>query len=148
MVWKPHATVAAIVEREGRFLLVEEYVSGDRVFNQPAGHLEAGEDLVTAAIRETFEETGYHFEPNALVAVYRWRQPDLARTFIRFAFCGRVRQTEPPPLLEEGIVAVHWLTRDEISQRSPELRSPMVLRGVEDYLAGRRYPLDILIDMA
>ncbi len=147
MVWKPHATVAAIVERDGRFLLVEEYVEGERVINQPAGHLEAGEDLAAAAVRETLEETGYRFSPDALVAVYRWPQPEQDRTFIRFAFSGTVSEVDPPPPLDDSTFSVLWLTPAEVAQRAQELRSPMVLRGIQDYLAGRRYPLDLLIDV-
>jgi 8-oxo-dGTP pyrophosphatase MutT (NUDIX family) len=147
MVWKPHATVAAIIERAGRFLLVEEYADGVQVLNQPAGHLEEGEDLVTAAIRETREETGHHFNPEALVAVYLWPQPNQDRTFLRFAFSGTASEIEPCPALDEAILAVHWMTPDELARRSDQLRSPMVLRCIEDYLAGRRYPLDLLIDL-
>jgi 8-oxo-dGTP pyrophosphatase MutT (NUDIX family) len=147
MIWKPHATVAAIIERAGRFLLVEEYADGARVLNQPAGHLEQGEDLVAAAIRETLEETGHHFTPEALVAVYLWPQPDQERTFLRFAFSGTVSEIEPRPALDEAILAVHWLTPNELARRADQLRSPMVLRGIEDYLAGRRYPLDLLVDL-
>jgi len=138
-----HVTVAAIIEREGRFLFVEELAGGKLVLNQPAGHLEPGESLVEAVVRETLEETGHRFEPTHLIGIYLW-QADNGTTFLRIACCGA--QTPPPsgePVrLDEGIVATHWLTRSQI--RGRDLRSPMVLRCLDDYLAGTRYSLDAL----
>jgi 8-oxo-dGTP pyrophosphatase MutT (NUDIX family) len=134
-------TVAAIVERDGRYLVVEEHAGGNLVLNQPAGHLEPGESLLDAAVRETREETGYRFSPEHLVGVYLW-QSDAGTTFLRVTFCGPAQPPASPPRLDEGIVAVHWLTRTQLLGR--RLRSPMVLRCIDDYAAGLRYPLATL----
>jgi 8-oxo-dGTP pyrophosphatase MutT (NUDIX family) len=134
-------TVAAIIEREGRFLLVEELVGGRRVLNQPAGHLEPGETLVEAVVRETREETGHGFEPTQLVGIYLWRA-DADTTFLRVTFCGMHAAPKGPTRLDVGIVATHWLTRAEMAARDGDLRSPMVLRCLDDYLAGSRHSLD------
>jgi 8-oxo-dGTP pyrophosphatase MutT (NUDIX family) len=135
-------TVAAIVPRAQRFLVVEERVGGALVLNQPAGHLEPGESLIDAVVRETREETGYRFEPSAVVGIYLWHNADSGATFLRVAFCG---SAEPPAVaarLDEGIVGVHWMTHRQIAGRERDLRSPMVMRCLDDYLAERRYPLD------
>lgn len=144
MVWKPHVTVAAVAERRGQFLFVEERVSGQLVLNQPAGHLEPGESLVAAVIRETLEETAWHFRPDALVGVYLWRQPDNDKTFLRFTFAGTAVGHDEGRPLDDGIERAIWLTRKQIARQRPQLRSPMVERGVDDYLAGRRIPLSLL----
>ena len=141
-------TVAAIIERDGRFLVVEELAAGRRVFNQPAGHLESGESLLEAAVRETLEETGHRFAPSSLVGVYLWQSPEAGTTFLRVAFCGAAEPPKGPVELDEGILAAHWLTRSQMLSRAPELRSPMVLRCVDDYLAGRRFPLTCLTHLA
>jgi 8-oxo-dGTP pyrophosphatase MutT (NUDIX family) len=133
-------TVAAIVERDGRFLLVEELVNDRVVLNQPAGHLEHGESLLAAAARETLEETGYRFEPRQLVGVYLW-QSEAGTTFLRVTFCGSHTEPVESVKLDEGILGVHWLTRAQLLARERDLRSPMVLRCFDDYLAGVRYPL-------
>lgn len=143
MTWKPHATVAAIVEREGKFLIVEESVNGEIVYNQPAGHLDPHEDLIDAVIRETREETAWGFTPEALVGIYLWPKPNTQRTFLRFAFCGTCSDFQADQALDEGIVRALWMSKTEL-QNSKKLRSPMVLQNIDDYLAGRRYPLDIL----
>jgi 8-oxo-dGTP pyrophosphatase MutT (NUDIX family) len=145
MVWTPRVTVASIVERDGRFLCVAEEAEGVRVLNQPAGHLEPGEGLAAAAIRETLEETGLDFSPCALVGVYRWVHPGNGDTYLRFAFSGEAGGETARPL-DPDILEACWLTRAEISQS--QLRSPLVLRGIDDYLAGRRYPLDLLLEVA
>jgi 8-oxo-dGTP pyrophosphatase MutT (NUDIX family) len=137
-------TVAAVVEREGRFLLVEERVAGNLVLNQPAGHLEQRESLLAAVARETFEETGYRFTPTALVGFYLWRSEAAGTTYFRVAFCGTAEPPVGPVSLDEGIVGALWLSRNQILSRSAQLRSPMVLRCLDDYLAGHRYPLDCL----
>ncbi|MGH8495239.1 MAG: NUDIX hydrolase [Gammaproteobacteria bacterium] len=144
MVWKPDVTVAAVVERQGKFLLVEERVSGRLVFNQPAGHLEDGETLREAVIRETWEETARHFEPEALIGIYLWRNRARRRSFLRIAFCGSCRDHDPDQPLDEGILRSVWLTRADLAARSSRLRSPMVLRCVDDYLAGARYSEDLI----
>ncbi|BCX80991.1 phosphatase NudJ [Methylomarinovum caldicuralii] len=143
MVWKPNVTVAAVVEHDGRYLLVEEVIEGRRVFNQPAGHLEPGESLPDAARREVREETGWAFEPEALVAVQLLPVSD-ALTFLRFTFCGNVHDHRPGQPLDEGIVATHWLTRAEIEDRRKRLRSPLVLDSVHAYESGQRCPLSLL----
>ncbi|MGA3157539.1 MAG: NUDIX hydrolase [Steroidobacteraceae bacterium] len=141
MSWKPDLTVAAIVEREGRFLLVEERIRGQRVFNQPAGHVEDGETLLAAVIRETLEETAWHFTPEFLLGVYLWRAPQSGRSTLRLAFIGSVNDHDPLRALDPPILATHWLTRAEILARSGALRTPLVTRCIEDYLGGRRLPL-------
>jgi len=148
MIWKPHVTVAAVAERDGRFLLVEEEIEGRLVVNQPAGHLDPGESLVDAAVRETLEETAWHFVPQALIGVYRWVNPDNEATFVRFTFAGEVADHEPQRPLDKEIRRVLWLGIDELDARAGELRSPLVRRAIDDYRAGRRYPLDLLLDLS
>jgi 8-oxo-dGTP pyrophosphatase MutT (NUDIX family) len=137
-------TVAALIEHEGRFLMVQEHVSGKTVFNQPAGHLEDGETLVDAVIRETREETAWHFEPQAVTGIYRWRHPENGETFIRVCFAGKGLFHDPACELDSDIERALWLTLKEIRNRSDNLRSPMVLRSIEDYLAGSACPLSLL----
>ena len=144
MIWKPNVTVAAVVERDGRFLLVEEETGDGIRFNQPAGHLDEGESLLQAVARETLEETAYHFVPRFLVGVYQWRRPAGDVTYLRFAFGGVVTGHEPQRPLDEGILRTWWFTGAELAARSERHRSPLVARCVEDYLAGRRYPLDLI----
>jgi 8-oxo-dGTP pyrophosphatase MutT (NUDIX family) len=141
-VWKPSVTVAAVIERHGKFLLIQERISGRLVLNQPAGHLDPGESLATACRREAMEETAHHFEPTSLVGIYRWRDPRKDFTFLRFAFRGNVGAAEDRPLDKE-IVGVQWLTPEEIRQRRAEHRSPLVQKCVDDFLAGRSFPLDV-----
>jgi 8-oxo-dGTP pyrophosphatase MutT (NUDIX family) len=147
MVWKPRVTVAVIAERQGRFLMVEEMVKGETRFNQPAGHLEDDESLVGAVIRECLEETAWQFQPQALVGIYRWRNADNNDTYLRATFCGRCVSEESGRALDVDIVAAHWLTLDEIRARQQQLRSPLVLQSIDDYLAGKRHPLDVLVDL-
>jgi len=135
-------TVAAVIERGGRYLMVEEVFDGRRVLNQPAGHLDPGESLVGACAREVLEETAHEFTPTALVGIYRWYYPAKDVTYLRFCFTGRIGPAHERKL-DKGIVALHWLTAAELAQRLPEHRSPLVQKCVEDYLAGRRYPLEI-----
>ena len=143
-VWKPSVTVAALIERDGRFLLVEEEAEGRRVLNQPAGHLDPGESLVAACVRETLEETAHRFTPQALVGVYRWHYAARDVTFLRFAFRGRIEGVEQGRALDQEIIALHWLTPGELAVRSAEHRSPLVMRCVADFLAGRHFPLEVL----
>jgi len=143
MTWKPHATVAAIVEKNGKFLMVEEKVGGEIVYNQPAGHLEPNESLIEAVIRETQEETAWKFTPEALIGVYLWPQPKTDRTFLRFAFCGSCSDHQGEQALDDGILQALWLSKEEL-QNSKKLRSPMVIQNINDYLAGQRYPLEII----
>jgi 8-oxo-dGTP pyrophosphatase MutT (NUDIX family) len=144
MIWKPNVVVAAIIERDGKFLLVEEEVDGRLVLNQPAGHLDDGESLIEAAMRETLEETAWHFAPEALLGIYRWPHPAKKITYLRFAFIGRVTRHEPGRTLDHGIARALWLTPDEIRAERARHRSPQVERCLDDYLAGQRYPLELL----
>jgi ADP-ribose pyrophosphatase YjhB (NUDIX family) len=148
MIWKPNVTVAAVVQRDGKFLLVEEQTDAGLAFNQPAGHLEEGEALVDAVVRETLEETAYHFKPTHLVGVYNWRHTTKNVTYLRFAFAGELRGYEAERQLDTGIVGARWLTLDEVKETQARHRSPLILRGIEDLLAGRRYPLELLVHYA
>jgi 8-oxo-dGTP pyrophosphatase MutT (NUDIX family) len=148
MTWKPHATVAAIIERDNRFLMVEEMIDGERVINQPAGHLEPDESIIEATIRETFEETAWRFQPEAITGIYLWKHPVNEKTFLRIALCGQCHDHDPDQVLDEGIIQATWKTRDELTGPDCQLRSPMVLTCIDDYLSGRRLPLDALIDVA
>ncbi len=141
---RPDLTVAAVVERDGQFLLVEERVGNRMVFNQPAGHVERGESFVEAVVRETLEETAWSFHPEALLGIYLWEQPERQRSFLRATFHGRVSNHDPLRRLDHGIDRAVWMTREQIVARSARLRSPMVLRCIDDYLSGARYPLDIV----
>jgi 8-oxo-dGTP pyrophosphatase MutT (NUDIX family) len=137
----PEITVAAVTETDGHFLVVEERIDNRLVINQPAGHVEPGETLLEAVVREVREETAWLFTAKELVGVYLWRRPDTGRMTKRFTFTGTVTDHRPDQALDEGIITTHWLTRAELEGREPELRSPLVLRCIEDYLAGRRQPL-------
>lgn len=142
----PHVTVAAVVENEGRFLMVRESIGGQQRYNQPAGHLEAGESLQQASIRETLEETAWRYQPEALIGVYRWIAPD-DTTFLRATFCGQAISKDASQPLDEGIEAAEWLYFEQIRSLGDALRSPLVTRCIEDYLAGIRYPLEVLQDL-
>lgn len=142
--WKPNVTVAAVIERDGRFLLVEEKTPEGLRFNQPAGHLEEGESLVDAAVRETLEETAHRFIPEYLVGIYQWTRPQGDITYLRFAFGGRVDGEVPGRRLDEGIVRALWLTPDELRATAERHRSPLILQCVDDWAAGQRFPLSLL----
>lgn len=142
-----HITVAAVIEREGRYLLVEEQ-SGERiVYNQPAGHLESGETLLEAVTRETREETAWHFRPTALLGIYRWTSLENNLTYLRFCFTGECLEHDPHQPLDTGILRTWWLTREEVIASAPKHRSPLVLRCIDDYRTGKRYPLTIYTDI-
>lgn len=143
-VWKPSVTVAAVMERAGRFCLVEEEAEGRLVYNQPAGHWERGETLPDACAREALEETAHRFRPTQLLGVYRWHFAPKDVTFLRFAFVGDVLGEEAGRALDHEIHQVLWLTADEVRASVARHRSPLVLACVEHFLAGRRYPLDVL----
>ena len=145
MIWKPNVTVAAVIERDEKFLLVEEETSQGVRFNQPAGHLEADESLLTAVAREVLEESAYHFVPQHLLGIYRWHSPESDITYLRFAFTGAITGHDTSRQLDTGILQAVWLTPDEIRANQSLHRSPLILRCAEDYLAGKRYPLDLLV---
>ncbi len=140
---KLHLTVAAIVERHGRYLVVEEFADGQKVINQPAGHVEPGEPLRDAVIREMQEETAWRFEPAAISGVYLWQHPQNGERFLRVVFCGNCLNHEPEQQLDEGIIRALWLSRQELEAREPQLRSPMVLRSIDDYKDGHRFPVNM-----
>jgi len=145
--WKPSVTVAAIIERGGRYLLVEEETAEGLRLNNPAGHLEPGESLDQAVVRETLEETAHAFQPETLVGVYlaRLDKADVDPiTYLRFAFAGALGALEDGRRLDEGIVRTVWLTPEELRACTDRHRSPLVQRCVDDHHAGRRYPLELL----
>ena len=144
-IWKPHTTVAAMCEQEGKFLLVKEKVGDKIVFNQPAGHLEPDESLLDAVIRETHEETLYRFTPTGLLGIYRSipeESPDI--TYIRFLFCGTVGARCNIGQLDDGILSADWMSYEKIAACREQHRSPLVFQCVEDYLNKKPYPLEIL----
>ena len=137
-------TVAALIENDGRFLMVQERVSGQSVLNQPAGHLEDKETLVEAVIRETREETAWHFQPESVTGIYHWREPEQGETFVRVNFAGKGLFHDPASELDSCIECTLWLTPEELRCQPDKLRSPMVLRAIDDYLNGSAYPLALL----
>jgi 8-oxo-dGTP pyrophosphatase MutT (NUDIX family) len=147
-IWKPNVTVAALIERDGAFLLIEEETDDGPRFNQPAGHLERGESLVAACAREALEETAWQFEPNALVGVYQWPRPKKANegdiTYLRFAFAGKLGAHDPQRKLDTGILRAVWMTPAEIEATRDRHRSPLILQCVRDWLAGQRFPLEVI----
>ena len=147
MSQKPHLTVAAVVENAGRFLIVEEESDGRVVYNQPAGHLDEGETLAQGVARETLEETAWHFQPEAVVGIYRWSSPANGVTYVRVCFSGRCHGHEPRRALDSGIRRALWLTRAELSALGHQLRSPMVLHCIDDYLTGKSYPLGLITEL-
>lgn len=144
MLWKPHVTVAAVIERGGRFLVVEEETASGLRINQPAGHLEQGETLIQAIRREVREETAWGFEPDYLLGVQLWRRNPESTSFLRFCFSGYCEDYDATQSLDAGIHCTHWLSRDEIAADRSRLRSPLVLLCVDEYLRGCRYPLSII----
>jgi len=146
--WQPDVTVATVVVRDGRLLVVEETVGGARVLNQPAGHLEPDESLLDAALRETLEETGWDVELTAFIGAYQWKSPSDGRHFLRMAFAAEPLLHHADRPLDDGIVQALWLTPGELQAQSARHRSPLVWRAVEDFLAGRRFPLQALTHFA
>ena len=141
--WKPNVTVAAVIEQQGRYLLVEEDTADGLRLNTPAGHLDRGESPVQGCVRETLEETAHHFTPTALVGIYRWYYQPADATFLRFCFSGNVLGVADSPLDKE-ILALHWLTPAELRQKSSMHRSPLVQQCLDDYLAGNNFPLTVM----
>ncbi|MDE2369845.1 MAG: NUDIX hydrolase [Burkholderiales bacterium] len=146
--WRPSVTVAAVIERDGRYLLVEEHTPEGLMFNNPAGHLERGESPLQGVVREALEETARDFTPDALVGVYlaRFQRPATGEdvTYLRLAYCGNVGDELPDRTLDAGIVRTLWMTPDEVRASAARHRSALVLRCIEDHLAGRRYPLALI----
>lgn len=142
--WQPDVTVATVVVRGGRLLMVEEQVQGERVLNQPAGHLEPDETLQQAALRETLEETGWEVELTAFIGAYQWTSPRDGKHFLRLAFAADPVRHDPARPLDEGILQALWLSPAELAAESARHRSPLVWRVAEDYLSGRRLPLQAL----
>ncbi len=147
--WKPSVTVAAVIERDGRYLLIEEHTPEGLRLNNPAGHLDPGESPAEGVARETLEETAHTFAPTALVGVYLSRFQRAATgediTYLRFAFHGELGEREPGRALDTGIVRTLWMTPDEVRASTERHRSPLVLRCIEDHIAGLRYPLDLVV---
>jgi len=144
MIWKPNVTVAAVIERDGKFLLIEEETSHGVRYNQPAGHLEANESILAAVTRETLEESAYHFLPKHLIGIYRWHSNESDTTYLRFAFAGELTGHEPDRPLDDGIIQALWMTPEEVMASQPRHRSPLILQCVNDYRSGKRYPIEIL----
>ncbi len=144
--WTPRTTVAAIVERDQRFLIVEEYIYGKLVLGQPAGHLEPAESIISALEREVREETGTIVAAQALVGIYRWVDPTYGNTQIRHVFVAEHLSDIENAQLDPAIQAVHWMRRDELAS-SGRTRNPLVLRNIDDYIAGQRFPLAVLQDV-
>lgn len=150
--WKPSVTVAAIIERDGRFLMIEEHTAEGLRLNNPAGHLDPGESPAQGCARETLEETAHPFRPTALVGVYlsRFQRTSTSGgaaediTYLRFAFCGELGEPEPGRALDTGIVRTLWMSPQEVRDSRARHRSPLVLQCMEDYLAGRRHPLELI----
>lgn len=147
--WKPNVTVAAVIERDGRFLLVEEQAGDGLRLNTPAGHLDPGESPAEGCARETLEETAHHFTPTSLIGIYMARARPVAEsgedtTYMRFAFAGTLGAFEEGRALDEGIVRTVWMTLDEIRASVARHRSPLLLQCIEDHLAGKRYPMEIV----
>lgn len=147
MSLKPRITVAAVLERDGRFLMVEESIDGRLLLNQPAGHLEDHETVTAAVVREVREETAWEFEPRALVGIYRWRQDDSGSTFFRFCFTGELLRHHAGQALDPDIARTLWLTAGQFAETANRHRSPLVGRCLEDYLKGSRFPLETLTDI-
>lgn len=143
MIWTPHATVATVIAKGDRFLLVHENTDAGQVYNQPAGHLDPNETLIEAAVRETREETGWHVEIKALLAISLYKAPN-GRTYLRTSFVATPLEPIANAALDKEIIEAVWLTYDEILQRKMQLRSPLVLSDIDRFRRGETYPLELL----
>jgi len=146
MTWAPHVTVACIIEKKGEFLIVEEESFGRLVYNQPAGHVESGETLIEAAIRETQEETGWKVEPTALLGVYVFTSPHNKVTYYRTCFIADAIEHDPTQTLDDGIMQALWLSPESIKADPSKCRSPVVYKSIDDYLLGQRFPLNCIYE--
>lgn len=144
MTWAPHVTVATIIERDNRYLMVYEEADGKEVYNQPAGHLDPDETLCQAAIREALEETGWAISLTGVVGVNLYTAPSNGVTYMRTTFIGEALSRDTGRKLDTGIIEAVWLTYEELVARKDQLRSPMTLQIIEDYRAGRRFPLEVV----
>jgi len=144
MRWSPAVTVAAVIRRHDRFLMVEEQPEGTSVINQPAGHLESGETLLQAVQREVLEETGRQFVASGLVGIYQWPFSSNQRSYLRFCFCGDVSEPDPGRVLDSDITATHWMRLDQIEADQPPTRSPLVVQCIRDSLLAKPLPLGVL----
>lgn len=142
--WQPHIVVAAVVERDGLYLVVEELINGELRINQPAGHWEAGETLVEAVVRETLEESAWRVEPTGFIGTYVWQPDTLPYAFVRFAYTARALEHEPERQLDTGILRARWLSLDALQACQDKHRGPAVLQCIHDYRAGRVLPLDVV----
>ena len=143
MDWSPHITVAAILERDQQFLFVEERINDVLTLNQPAGHWERGETILDASIRETLEETAWHYQPSHLTGIYQWLQPETKETFLRFCFTGKLQEHESQRKLDADIEQAIWLTYDQLTMRQKQHRSPLVQQCLDDYIKGQRFDLSL-----
>lgn len=144
MRWNPHVTVAAVIEKDGHFLFVEEKASGNIVINQPAGHWEEHETLVEAVVREVHEETAWRFQPKHVTGIYHWVNPANQHTFLRFCFCGQLLDHDDDAALDPDILRTLWLSYDDMVNNMARHRSPLVQTCIDDYLTGHRYNIDLL----
>jgi 8-oxo-dGTP pyrophosphatase MutT (NUDIX family) len=143
-IWKPHVVAAAVIEKDGKFLCVEEDIEGAIVINQPAGHLDPGETLIAAAERETVEETGWTVEVSSLVGIYLMETEITSKTILRFCFAADAVAFDAERRLDAEIVGTHWFDREELEARRASHRSPLVMHAVDDFRAGQRFPLTVL----
>lgn len=144
MRWKPNVTVAAVIEQNNHFLMIEEEADGELVINQPAGHLEENETFFEAVSREVLEETAREFEADRITGLYHYPSPHNDITYIRICFSGHCTTHHQDRQLDAGITRAMWMTRKEIEAEQKRLRSPLVLKCIDDYLAGEQYPLELL----
>jgi len=145
--WHPHSTVATVVERDGLFLIVEELIEGRILYNQPAGHLEADETLQEGALRETLEETAWDVQLTGVLGLYHYTSDD-GTCYIRTCFIARPLQQHSGHALDTGVLRALWMSRAELELRKDQLRSQIVLRVIDDYLAGKHYPLSLITSLA
>ena len=146
MEWQPHVTVATVVEKNGKYLLVEERCNGELVFNQPAGHLDSGETLAEAAVRETFEETGWHVQLQGVVGVALYTSPHNQVTYHRTTFFATAVAQDSEQALDEGIEQAVWMSYDDILANRDRMRSHLVIKCIEQYQQGHRYPIDLVFE--